>query len=216
MPHSTQVPCTACRASGIPFGPCWPWLRFVTCPGSRGLFLEDVILPLLGSAPAFIHSPLTQVHHSAQLQGSGLLYGALFGTGLHACVRARVCVCACLHLHTLPISLGTPQGQELFFFFPLDTWSMVLTNCPDVLREGTLEPQAGFRGEKNQKAVPCCFFPVPPTSAWHAQGGHLKWAFRDSGWRRGGAEPGQARPPTRQGEPNQEYSGMGFKCGFMR
>ena len=77
-------------------------------------------------------------------------------------VCARVCVCACLHLHTLPISLGTPQGQELFFFFPLDTWSMVLTNCPDVLREGTLEPQAGFRGEKNQKAVPCCFFPVPP------------------------------------------------------
>lgn len=112
--HSTQVPCTAWQACGVPFGPCWPWLRFVTHPGSRGPLLGGLQSEPPGLRPCLRSqrtSPGVLLSAAAGLWAP--VWGSLWGWLARLCVH--VFVCTCLHLHTLLISLGTPQGQELFF-----------------------------------------------------------------------------------------------------
>lgn len=162
-PHPRQqkppprAPSTACPACPWPWP---PWLTCVTCPlAAWQLLASPHASPLrmsrrtcLGPPPPTT-APLTPGAHSPSAQCAAL----------HSWRRlSGVCVCVCV---CVPIRLGAPQGQESFLLFlPLDTPSMVLTNCPGVPGEEITGLQAEFRGE-NEKVVLCPLFTVffPPS-----------------------------------------------------
>lgn len=96
---------------------------------------------------------------------------------------------------------------------------MVLTDCPEVMAEGTPWASGRIYGREQLASYPSLHpltFCHSPTAAWLAQGGHPKWGFKDSDWQRGAAEPKQNTAPPRQGALGQEDFGMVFKlCNDM-